>query len=165
MALSTSNPRTKIENEETFACPRHQKPAKTLVAAIFGQHSSAEKAIKELKDGGVISSVHLSVNRNTLQSLKDFIDSGKPGAAIYDGTLTILEASVVWGRRMTSPLSLRRNLENASAKCVEKDVVCDGKLVTSRKPDDIPAFDREMTGLFAEERALHRQSKLLLGTT
>jgi len=84
------------------------------VVATFGQHSSAENAIKELKDSGVISSVHLSVNRDTLQSLKDFIDAGKPGAAIYDGTLTILEASLVRRRRMT-PLSLRRDLENASA--------------------------------------------------
>jgi protease I len=59
---------------------------------------------------------------------------------------------MVRGRSMTSWPSLKTDLKNAGANWVDKDVVCDGKLVTSRKPDDIQAFDREVIRLFTEER-------------
>jgi protease I len=122
-----------------------------LAADIPLKAAKAEDFHALLLPGGVISADRLSSNRNTLQFVRDFIDAGKPVAAICDGTLTILEAGVVRGRTMTAPLLLRTDLENAGAKWVDKDVVCDGKLVTGRNADDIPAFDREMIRLFAED--------------
>ena len=106
-----------------------------------------------LLPGGVISSDYLSMNQNPPQFVKDFIDTEKPVAAICEGILTILEAGVGCGRTMTSPLSFRTDLENAGANWVDKDVVCDGKLVTSSNVDDIPAFDREMIRLYTKECA------------
>jgi protease I len=105
-----------------------------------------------LLPGGVINPDHLRMNQNAVQFVKDFIDAGKPVAAICYGPWTILEADAVRGRTMTSWPSLKSDLKNAGANWVDKEVVCDGNLVTSRKPDDIPAFDREMIRVFAEER-------------
>jgi len=82
--------------------------------------------------------------------VKSFADSGKPVAAICHGPWTLIEAGAVQGHTMTSWPSLKTDLKNAGAKWVDREVVRDGKLVTSRKPDDIPAFNREMIQMFAE---------------
>ena len=65
------------------------------------------------------------------------------------GPWTILEADKARGRRMTSWPSLKTDLKNAGADWIDQETVCDGNLLTSRKPDDIPAFNREMIKLFA----------------
>lgn len=95
---------------------------------------------------------HLRTNQNAVQFVKDFMDSGKPVAAICHGPWTILETGTGRGRTMTSWPSLKTDLKNAGANWVDQEVVCDENLVTSRKPDDIPAFDREMMRVFTEER-------------
>lgn len=69
-------------------------------------------------------------------------------AAICHGPWTVIEAGAARGRQMTSWPSLKTDLKNAGANWVDKEVVVDQKLVTSRKPDDIPAFNREMIQLF-----------------
>jgi protease I len=102
--------------------------------------------------GGVINADYLRMNRDAVQFVRDFMGAGKPVAAICHAPWTILEAGMVRGRSMTSWPSLKTDLKNAGANWVDKDVVCDGKLVTSRKPDDIQAFDREVIRLFTEER-------------
>jgi protease I len=105
-----------------------------------------------LLPGGVINPDRLRMNQEAVQFVKDFMDAGKPVAAICHGPWTILEAGAVRGRTMTSWPSLKTDLKNAGANWVDREVVCDGKLITSRKPDDIPAFDREMMRVFTEER-------------
>jgi protease I len=105
-----------------------------------------------LLPGGVMNPDRLRMNRNAVQFVKDFMDAGKPVAAICHGPWTLVEAGAVRGRTMTSWPSLKTDLNNAGAKWVDREVVCDGKLVTSRKPDDIPAFDREMVRVFSKER-------------
>jgi protease I len=72
--------------------------------------------------------------------VRDFFTAGKPVAAICHGPWTLVEAGVVDGRTVTSWPSLRTDLANAGATWVDEQVYVDGKLVTSRKPDDIPAF-------------------------
>jgi protease I len=79
---------------------------------------------------------------------KAFFDAGKPVAAICHGPWTVIEAGAARGRQMTSWPSIKADLRNAGADWVDKEVVVDQKLVTSRKPDDIPAFNREMIQLF-----------------
>jgi protease I len=82
--------------------------------------------------------------------VKAFFDAGKPVAAICHGPWTIIEAGQARGRKMTSWPSLKTDLRNAGAEWVDLEKVVDGNLLTSRKPDDIPAFNREMLRLFAE---------------
>jgi protease I len=103
-----------------------------------------------LLPGGVMNPDHLRMNPQAVEFVKSFIDAGKPVAAICHGPWTLIEAGAVQGHTMTSWPSLKTDLKNAGANWVDKEVVRDGKLVTSRKPDDIPAFVREMIQLFAE---------------
>jgi protease I len=77
------------------------------------------------------------------------VQGGKPIAAICHGPWTLIDAGGVKGKRMTSWPSLRIDLTNAGAIWVDEECVVDGSLVTSRKPDDIPAFNKRMLALFA----------------
>jgi protease I len=87
---------------------------------------------------------------------KAFFEAGKPVAAICHGPWTVIEAGAARGRQMTSWPSLQTDLRNAGANWVDKEVVVDQKLVTSRKPDDLPAFNREMIQLFEAAGARRR---------
>ncbi len=109
-----------------------------------------------LLPGGVMNPDHLRMNPQAVEFVKSFTDSGKPVAAICHGPWTLIEAGAVQGRTMTSWPSLKTDLKNAGANWVDKEVVRDGKLVTSRKPEDLPAFNREMIQLFAETPAQSR---------
>lgn len=103
-----------------------------------------------LLPGGVMNPDQLRMNPKAVEFVKQFTDAGKPVAAICHGPWTLIEAGAVRGRTLTSWPSLKTDLTNAGATWVDKDVVSDGGLVTSRKPDDIPAFNRAMLHLFAE---------------
>ena len=103
--------------------------------------------------GGVANPDQLRANPRAVAFVRAFRDSGKPIAAICHGPWTLIDAGVVEGRRMTSWPSLRTDLTNAGAKWVDAEVVVDEDLVSSRKPQDIPAFNREMIKLFATARA------------
>jgi protease I len=100
--------------------------------------------------GGVMNPDHLRMDPAAVEFVKHFFESGKPVAAICHAPWSLIEADVVRGRRITSWPSLKTDLRNAGAEWVDEEVVRDGNLVTSRKPDDIPAFNREMIALFAE---------------
>ncbi|PPE72540.1 protease [Solimonas fluminis] len=100
--------------------------------------------------GGVMNPDHLRANRSAVQFVKDFADARKPIAAICHGPWTLIEAGAVKGRQLTSWPSLRTDLINAGARWVDEAVVTDQGLVTSRKPDDLPAFCRKMIEEIAE---------------
>ncbi len=100
--------------------------------------------------GGVMNPDHLRMDPAAVKFVKHFFESGKPVAAICHAPWSLIEADVVRGRKITSWPSLKTDLRNAGAEWVDEEVVRDGNLVTSRKPDDIPAFNREMIALFAE---------------
>ena len=76
--------------------------------------------------------------------MRAFLEAGKPVAAICHGPWTLIEAGKLHGRRMTSQPSLRTDLMNAGVDWADEEVVVDGNVVSSRKPDDLPAFNREM---------------------
>jgi protease I len=99
--------------------------------------------------GGVANPDALRLDRDAVDFVRDFVDSGRPVAAICHAPWTLVEADVVRGRRMTSWPSLRTDLRNAGAEWVDEEVVIDGGLVTSRKPDDLPAFNEAMVRVFA----------------
>jgi protease I len=103
--------------------------------------------------GGVMNPDHLRMNPKAVEFVRHFFDSGKPVAAICHAPWTLIEANVVRGRKIASWPSLKTDLRNAGAEWVDEEVVRDGNLVTSRKPDDIPAFNREMIALFSESNS------------
>ena len=105
-----------------------------------------------LLPGGVMNPDKLRMNPRAVSFVKSFVDAGKPIAAICHGPWTLIEAGAVRGRRMTSWPSLRTDLQNAGAQWVDEEVVVDHGLVTSRKPDDLPAFNRKMLEEFEEGR-------------
>jgi protease I len=99
--------------------------------------------------GGVANPDALRTNEDAVAFVRDFVESDRPVAAICHAPWTLAEADVVRGRRMTSWPSLQTDLRNAGAEWVDEEVVVDGNLVTSRKPDDLPAFNDAMVELFA----------------
>jgi len=105
-----------------------------------------------LLPGGVMSPDKLRADEKAVAFVKAFFDGGKPVAAICHGPWTLIEAGAVKGRKMTSWPSLKNDLRNAGANWVDEEVVTDNGLVTSRKPDDIPAFNRKMLEEIAEGR-------------
>jgi deglycase len=102
--------------------------------------------------GGVMNPDKLRLNETAVRFVKAFFASGKPIAAICHGPWTLIEAGAVNGRRVTSWPSIRTDLKNAGANWVDEEVVVDNGLVTSRKPADIPAFNRKMIEEFEEGR-------------
>jgi len=118
-----------------------------------------------LLPGGVMNPDKLRANVKAVQFVKAFADSGRPIAAICHGPWTLIEAGAVRGRRMTSWPSLQTDLKNAGANWVDQEVVTDNGLVTSRKPDDLPAFNKKMIEEFAEGRHDRNRSRQTAGTT
>jgi protease I len=102
-----------------------------------------------LLPGGVMNPDTLRTQPKAVAFVKAFFDADKPVAAICHGPWTIVEAGAAKGRKMTSWPSLKTDVTNAGGEWVDQEVVVDGNLVTSRKPDDLPAFNREMLKLFA----------------
>ena len=94
--------------------------------------------------GGVANPDALRLDDDAVAFVREFVESGRPVAAICHAPWTLVEADVVRGRRMTSWPSLQTDLRNAGAEWVDEEVVVDGNLVTSRKPDDLPAFNEAM---------------------
>ena len=94
--------------------------------------------------GGVLNPDQLRINERAVEFVRSFVQSGKPVAAICHGPWTLIDADAVRGRKLTSWPSLRKDLENAGAEWVDEEVVVDQGLITSRKPDDLPAFNREL---------------------
>ncbi|MBA2610997.1 MAG: type 1 glutamine amidotransferase [Bacteroidetes bacterium] len=100
--------------------------------------------------GGVMNPDKLRVNNNVVDFVADFLDEGKPIAAICHGPWTLIETHNIEGRRMTSFPSIKTDLINAGVKWVDEEVVVDEGLVTSRSPKDLPAFCKKMIEEFAE---------------
>ena len=99
--------------------------------------------------GGVANPDALRMDQDAVAFVKEFVDSGKPVAAICHAPWTLIEAGVVSGKRLTSWPSLQTDLRNAGAEWVDEEVVVDGNLVTSRNPDDLPAFTEKLVSLIA----------------
>jgi protease I len=100
--------------------------------------------------GGVMSPDRLRMNRRAVEFVQRFVNSGKPVAAICHGPWMLVEANAVRGRTVTSWPSLQTDIRNAGGDWVDREVATDEGIVTSRKPDDIPAFNKKMIEEFAE---------------
>lgn len=103
-----------------------------------------------LLPGGVMNPDRLRTEKKAVQFVKTFLKKKKPIAAICHGPLTMIETGMLKGRKMTSYPAIKTDLINAGVKWKNQKVLVDGQLVTSRKPDDIPAFNKAMVNLFSK---------------
>lgn len=106
-----------------------------------------------LLPGGVANPDKLRMQPKAVEIVRRFVEAGKPVAAICHGPWLLVEADVVDGKRMTSWPSVRTDLRNAGADVVDEAVVVDGQFITSRKPDDIPAFNAAVIAALTHEMA------------
>ncbi len=127
----------------------------------WGREVTVDKTVDAVKagdydalvlPGGVMNPDTLRTDRNAVNFVADFMNAGKPVAAICHGPWTLVEADALKGRKVTSWPSLRTDIENAGATWVDEEVVTDNGLVTSRKPADLPAFCKKMIEEIGEGR-------------
>lgn len=132
-------------------------PEKDNIKAWKGKNWSGEYPVDKSVDkassqdytalmlpGGVMNPDYLRRSEESLRFVQEFIDQGKPVAAICHAPWVLISADVVKGKKITSFPSLRVDLENAGANWVDQEVVVDGGLVTSRNPDDLDAFNAKL---------------------
>lgn len=115
----------------------------------WGRPAGVDLAIKEAREGdytalvipgGVINPDKLRVDEDVMKLVKAFIASAKPVAAVCHGPWLLVQADALRGRKATSYKSIRKDVENAGAEWVDEEVVSDNGIITSRNPDDLPAF-------------------------
>jgi protease I len=128
----------------------HDKHGDSFKVDVAIEDASADEYDGLVLPGGVMNPDTLRMNSDAVSFVQAFVDAGKPIAAICHGPWTLIETGVVKARTMTSWPSLRTDLQNAGAKWVDQEVVVDRGLVTSRNPDDLPAFNVKMIEEFAE---------------
>ncbi len=125
----------------------------------WGQKVDVDKTLDEatamdydmlVLPGGVINPDKLRVNDQALDFIRHFVQNDKPIAAICHGPWTLVEIDAVKGRRMTSYKSIKTDLKNAGAHWVDEKVVTDGNFITSRNPDDLPAFNEAILKMLRE---------------
>ncbi len=159
-ALEQAGAKVDIVSPQTLQVKgwQHQDWGRTVSVDRQLDQARADEYDALLLPGGVMNPDKLRNNPRAVDFVKRFVESGKPIAAICHGPWTLIEANAVQGRRVTSWPSLRTDLKNAGAHWVDQEVVVDNGIVTSRKPDDIPAFNRKMIEEFAEGSHGQRQT-------
>ncbi len=128
----------------------HEKGDKVAVDRTLDQ-AAPEDYDALVLPGGVANPDTLRADAKAVAFVQHFVDAGKPIAAICHGPWTLIETGMVKGKKMTSWPSLKTDLKNAGAEWVDQQVVRDGQLITSRKPDDLPAFCAAAIELFGED--------------
>ena len=128
----------------------HFTPADTVGVDRTVEEASADDYDALMVPGGVGNPDQLRGDENAVQFVRSFFEQGKPVAVICHGPWVLVEAGVVRDRRLTSWPTLQTDIRNAGGIWVDEEVVVDSGLVTSRKPDDIPAFNAKMIEEFAE---------------
>jgi protease I len=137
----------------------HFEPADKLKVDRAIEEADAGDYDALMIPGGVGNPDQLRGDENVVSFVKDFFDAGKPVAAICHGPWVLVEAGVVRDRKLTSWPTLQTDIRNAGGNWVDEQVVVDEGLVTSRKPDDIPAFNKKMIEEFCEGKHAEQRTK------
>lgn len=116
------------------------EPAGTYAVDRVVKEATVDEFDALVVPGGTVNADKLRSDEAAVSFVRDFVESGRPVAVICHGPWTLIDAGVVAGRTVTSYPSLRIDLRNAGATTVDQEVVVDGNLITSRTPDDLPAF-------------------------
>jgi protease I len=132
----------------------HDDPGKTIRPDITMEQARVEDFDALILPGGVRNPDHLRTNKAAVDLVRAFVEEGKPVAAICHGPWLLVEADVLRGRTATSWPSIRTDLRNAGANVIDEPAVIDGNLVTSRKPDDVPAFTQALISLIEKAPVL-----------
>lgn len=153
-ALDAAGAKTKIVSpvEEKVQGMNHDEKGDVFPVDVVLEHANADDFDALLLPGGVASPDRLRIMPKAVEFVRKFVAQGKPIAAICHGPWTLIEAGAVKGRKLTSWPSLKTDLKNAGAQWVDQEVVVDQGLVTSRRPDDLPAFNAKMIEEFHEGR-------------
>jgi protease I len=131
----------------------HDDPGKTIRPDITVNQARADDFDALILPGGVRNPDHLRTNKIVIELVRSFANAGKPLAAICHGPWLLVEADVVRGRTATSWPSIRTDLRNAGANVVDEAAVTDENIITSRKPDDVPAFTEAVIRLIEQAPA------------
>ena len=118
----------------------HDDPGKTIRPDLTIEDVRVEDYDALILPGGVRNPDQLRTNKAAIELIRAFADAGKPVAAICHGPWLLVEADLLRGRTATSWPSIRTDMKNAGAIVVDQPAVTDGNIVTSRNPDDVPAF-------------------------
>ena len=119
----------------------HLDKADTQAVDVTVAEASVDDYAALVLPGGVANPDALRMDEGAVNFIRSFVESGKPVAAICHAAWTLVEADVVRGKRLTSWPSVQTDVRNAGGDWVDEEVVVDGNLITSRKPDDLPAFN------------------------
>jgi protease I len=130
----------------------HLDKGKTFTADKAVEDASADDYDGLVLPGGVANPDFLRADKNAVRFVRSFVEAKKPVGAICHGPWTLVEADVIKGRTLTSWPSLQTDIRNAGATWVDEEVHVDQGLVTSRKPDDLPAFNAKVIEEIAEGR-------------
>lgn len=136
----------------------HDDPGKTIRPDLIVEEARMEDFDALIVPGGVRNPDHLRTNQAAVRLVHSFVEQGKPVAAICHGPWLLVEADVLRGRTATSWPSIRTDLRNAGANVIDEPAVTDGNIVTSRKPDDVPAFTEALIRLVEQAPARTRQT-------
>ncbi len=131
---------------------RHQHESDEVLVDTTLEHAAADEFDAVLLPGGSMNADALRSNPDAVRFVKRAAGAGKPIAAICHGPWLLASAGLLDGRTVTSYPTIQDDLRGAGARWENREVVRDGNIVTSRRPADIPAFNRAMIGLFAEHR-------------
>ena len=152
-ALDAAGARTFIVSTATGKVQgwKHFDKAESFKVDVPIRDADADDFDALLLPGGVANPDQLRTEPKAVAFVREFFEAHKPVAAICHGPWTLIDAGVVRGRHVTSWPSLKTDLTNAGAKWSDEEVVVDRDLVSSRKPQDLPAFNREMLAAFGRE--------------
>ena len=137
----------------------HYDKADTFKVDRTVEEASADDYDALVIPGGVGNPDTMRMNENAVEFTRQFFEQGKPVGVICHGPWMLVEAGVVRDRKVTSWPSLRTDIRNAGGNWVDQEVVVEDGLVTSRKPDDLPAFNAKIVEEFAEGRHAKQADK------
>jgi protease I len=143
----------------------HDEKADTFPVDIPLDQADPSQFDAALLPGGALNADHLRMSKKAVSFVRSMFDAGKPMAVICHAPWMLVEADIVRGRRLTSYPSIQTDIRNAGGEWVDEEVVTDRGLVTSRKPADIPAFNRKMIEEFGEGTHAQRMAGAGAGAT
>jgi len=154
-ALDEAGARTKIVSPRSGKVRgwKHTEWGDEVEVDVTLDHANQAQFDALMLPGGVMNPDKLRMNPEAVAFVRSFADAGKPIAAICHAPWLLVEANLVRGRRVTSWPSLMTDVNNAGGSWVDEPMVRDGAIVTSRKPDDIPEFNRGMIELFRQKHS------------